>query len=538
MPEYSQPCLVAENLSCAVADRRWLFKNISISVFPGDHIALIGKNGIGKSTLLRCLSEQQKPIQGTISSQATALYVSQLSSLASAVQDLSVLDFLSANTDAWWEIERVLETVFGTVLELASPLRYLSGGEMMQLLLAIALWRKPDLLLLDEPTNHLDYVALEQLHQALSQFKGALIIVSHKPFFLDQVVNTVWELTPKGIGVYGGHYSFYQAQKQLERDAAVRSHEVARKELKKTKATVLKEQKRAAQSIRNGGRYVVLNREARGMAGTMKNWAKLTAGRLKVKHEKAMNAAAQKVAATKVHVNRATHIQLETKSQKHRNLIDVCNADLFVGAQLLLKDMDFRVVSGDRIAIAGPNGSGKSSFIKAMLRLDSVATLKNGDIQIAKMKTVYLDQHYALVDRRQTVLENMLRANSALAYQLVRQQLGHFLFFNDDVYKSASVLSGGELASLAIAMITISELDLLVLDEPTNNLDIETVDHIVQGLRQYEGALCVISHDLGFLSRIGIQQSFQILDASLKTTAYLPNEQSHYYEELLSRSNA
>ena len=538
MPEYSQPCLVAENLSCAVADRRWLFKNISISVFPGDRIALIGKNCIGKSTLLQCLSGQRRPTQGTISSQATALYVSQLSSLASAVQDLSVLDFLSATADAWWEIEHVLETVFGTVLELASPLRYLSGGEMMQLLLAIALWRKPDVLFLDEPPNHIDFWALEQLRKALSRYQGAFIIVSHNPHFLDQVVDTTWEFTAAGLRVYGGNYSFYREQTDLEAEAAVRSHETARKELKRTKTTVLKEQKRAAQSSRKGRQQVAKGGIPRIVAGGFQRSAEQTAGKLKIKHERAMTAAMQKVKETKIRTHKATSVQIAVKSQKKRNLAEVCHADMWVAEKMLLKDVHFRIVSGDRIAIAGPNGSGKSSFIKAMLCFDSVATLKNGDIQIAQMKTVYLDQYYALIDRRQTVLENMRRANSALAYQLVRQQLGHFLFFNDDVYKSASVLSGGELARLAIAMITISELDLLVLDEPTNNLDIETVDQIVQGLRQYEGALCVISHDLDFLSRIGIQQSFQILDASLKTTAYLPNEQSHYYEELLSRSNA
>jgi ATPase subunit of ABC transporter with duplicated ATPase domains len=127
----------------------------------------------------------------------------------------------------------------------------------------------------------------------------------------------------------------------------------------------------------------------------------------------------------------------------------------------------------------------------------------------------------------------MQLANPHLQYQLIRQQLGHFLFFNDDVFKPASVLSGGELARLAIALISISEIDLLILDEPSNNLDIETVEQMVEAVNEYQGALWVISHDLDFLSRIDITQSFKLKNQALETTKYLPNEQEEYYQELL-----
>jgi ATPase subunit of ABC transporter with duplicated ATPase domains len=138
------------------------------------------------------------------------------------------------------------------------------------------------------------------------------------------------------------------------------------------------------------------------------------------------------------------------------------------------------------------------------------------------------------VDRQKTVLENMQQANPRLNYQVLRQQLGNFLFSNDEVHKSASVLSGGELARLALAIVGISEIDLLVLDEPTNNLDIETVDQIVEALDDYQGALLVISHDLGFLSRINITKALKLKDKVLQSTLHLPSATQEYHRELLN----
>lgn len=149
------------------------------------------------------------------------------------------------------------------------------------------------------------------------------------------------------------------------------------------------------------------------------------------------------------------------------------------------------------------------------------------------MKAVYLDQTYELVNRQQTILQNMQAANPSLSYQLLRQQLGHFLFKYNDVHKSTSVLSGGELARLAIAMISISEIDLLILDEPTNNLDIETVEQMIVGINEYQGALWVISHDLDFLNRINITQSYKLSNQALQFTSYLPSTPQQYYQELL-----
>ena len=238
---------------------------------------------------------------------------------------------------------------------------------------------------------------------------------------------------------------------------------------------------------------------------------------------------------TKTRTTKATHIQLEEKSQKRRNLIAIRGANLKVDKRLLIQNIQLQIASGDRIAFSGANGSGKSSLVKAVLgKSDALTLLESGEVLLAPaIKAVYLDQTYELVNREQTILENMRSANPDLAYQLLRQQLGHFLFFNDHIHKPAAVLSGGELARLAIAIISISQLDLLVLDEPTNNLDIETVDHMVEALNEYQGALWVISHDLDFLSRIDIIQTLKLKNQSLQIISCLPNEPEQYYRELL-----
>lgn len=535
MRNNKQPYLLAEGLTYELTSTRTLFKGIQVSVEQGDRIALVGANGVGKSTLLQILAGQIDPSAGSVWRSGSIYYLPQISTIRQQIKADTVLNFLSSISDEWWKISNILEMQFNTTLDLSLSIDRLSGGELTKLFLAIGLSQEPNVLLLDEPTNHMDYLALEELQQFLRQFDGAFIIVSHKPFFLDRVVDTTWELTPNGVTVYGGNFSLYREQKQAEMEARLRSHEVARKELKRAKAAAMQEQQRADQSRRNGRQKFLSGSIDKVAAGGLMRKAEVTAGKLKQKHEAAVSDAAQKVAQTKVRTNKATSIQLEQRSQKHKNLIEIRGANLWVADRLLLENIQFHLACGDRVAIAGANGSGKSSLTKAILNVKgSRSFLESGDVLLsATMKVVYLDQTYELVNRDLTILENMQAANPELDYQLIRQQLGHFLFFNDDVYKSASVLSGGELARLALAIVSICEIDLLILDEPTNNLDIPTVEQIVEAVNEYHGALMLISHDLDFLSRINITKAFKLQNRALQMTTYLPNQLEQYYLELL-----
>ncbi|WP_225895778.1 ATP-binding cassette domain-containing protein [Dendronalium phyllosphericum] len=228
--------LLADNLSYQLGLERTLFQGIQVSIEAGDafgktlshqRIALVGRNGVGKSTLLKILAGQINPSTGSVWQQGIVYYLPQISTIRQEINTGTVLNFLISISEEWWKIEEILQAQFHTNLDLSLPIGNLSGGELTKLFLAIGLSQQPNLLLLDEPTNHMDLPALESLRQFLLEFSGAYVIVSHKPFFLNQVTEVTWELTPGGVKVYGGNFSYYREQKQIELEVALRRREAA-----------------------------------------------------------------------------------------------------------------------------------------------------------------------------------------------------------------------------------------------------------------------------------------------------------------------
>ncbi|MBD2462472.1 ABC-F family ATP-binding cassette domain-containing protein [Oscillatoria sp. FACHB-1407] len=533
--------LHASCLAYELSATKTLFHDLSLNIQPGDRIGLVGVNGVGKSTLLKLLARQLQPTSGTITSTGTIHYLPQISQVQRAIAPQTVLGFLSNAIEEWWVVTQWLEERFDTVLDLEQSINNLSGGEFTRLMLAIALAQQPDVLLLDEPTNHLDFWALHQLQTQLQTFPEAFVIVSHKPFFLDQVVNTIWELTPTELKVYGGNHTFYQTKKESDRQAAIRTHETAQKELKQAKAALQAELTRATRSQRDGHRHAIASGMGKMARDYYANRASSNAGATKLKHQAAVAQATQAVEATKQFVPKATQVVLREASPKRRTLVELQNTRLLREDRCLIESATLTLKTGDRLAILGANGSGKSSLIQAILGTETgntSARLVGEWVQTANpMRVVYLDQSYALIDRHQTLLENMRSANPDLDYQVLRQQLGHFLFFEDAIHKPAAVLSGGELARLAIALISISTIDLLVLDEPTNNLDWDTVQQMVTGLNRFEGAMWIISHDLEFLSQVSVTQAYTLQNCTLHAMHHLPNEPDAFYQEVLQLTN-
>lgn len=531
--------LSTSNLGYSLPDGKIILSSINISLESGIKVGLVGPNGIGKSTLLKILAGTLQPTQGQLKVSGLPYYLPQVSSVRGSLSQQNLLEFLNTLTENWWVITDILEQKFYTYLDLSSPIYALSGGEFTKLLLAAGLATDADILLLDEPTNHLDVESLDVLSSVLNNFQGAFVLVSHKPFFLDQVTNYTWELSSKGIKTYGGNYSFYRKQKDLEHQTALKNHEKARKDVRAAQAAMAREQERAARSLREG-RQQARDRSMSAMErGTFANQASASASKGAKTSQQRLEKAKQQFGETKIKTRKTTHISLNSGDRRVGNLIAIDGARLCLQDRVLVDSIAFDVAYGDRVCIAGANGSGKSCFVKSILELLNDSSSNNGlsgghTYVNRSMKVLYFDQDYSILDRTESVFNNVKAVRKDLADEEIRNQLGQYLFRSREVDKLVEVLSGGEMARLTLAILAIAEADLLILDEPTNNIDIEVSEQMIDALNDYKGSLIAISHDIDFLSRIGIERAYKIEEKSLKQMSFLPSDKEPYYGELLS----
>lgn len=528
--------LNAQNIGFEVENHS-ILEGVSVSLGSKERVGLVGPNGSGKSSLMKIMAGLVQPTSGEVIRSGQSYYVPQLD-LPLFKSDMSILEYLSSIHDEWWDITDLLERKFGIHdINIEQTLATLSGGELIKLHLAIALTLNPEVLFLDEPTNHLDLPSIEMLIEFLYEYEGSFVVVSHDPFFLDQVTNTTWEIEDKKANRFGGNYSDYREQKAAILEGRARQHEAAKKELDKTKKAIQREQERAGKSRRTGKALKGDRSMSAVEKGFFKNKASATAGRNKAKLDESAEDAKEKIQATKATHRRKAHVALETESGSRGRTLARTNkfkVELQDG-RTLVENAEMTISYGDRIVLTGRNGAGKTMFVKALLG-ESASLKAEGESYLAPdSKVVYLSQKYEIVDPDLSLVENMQKTNRDLSYEQIRKLLGNFLFFNqEDINKKASVLSGGEVARLAFAMITAGPVDLLVLDEPTNNLDIDTVDSIVNALEDFPGAIITISHNIDFLSRIGVEQAYVINDRKLKRLGTIPENEEEFYDELMS----
>ncbi|MEK7202660.1 MAG: ABC-F family ATP-binding cassette domain-containing protein [Patescibacteria group bacterium] len=540
-----------QDISYKLPTGRQLLIGINLAVSPGDKIALVGKNGSGKTTLLKIIAGLLSPTNGSIVKNGQSTYLSQLG-LDESDQELSIQSYITKYCEEWWDILIELGSKFGIKdLDPAKKVSKLSGGEVVKLNLTIATSKNPEILLLDEPTNHLDISSREILKDYLQHSTGSFLITSHDSFFIDPVCNQIWELDDGRIVPYGGNYSFYQAQKQIALEAKEKHYQAVKKEAKKVEASKQREEVRAARSLRIG-------RELKGdrsMSNFEKGFFKNKAGQTAASRGKNIRQRQQglttKSELLKSSVAKKANLRLETSDAQNRRLFMVSGAKLKVGTATQLESVDIDIRRGDRIALIGSNGSGKTSLIRALTGDGDSCSLTGGEIRRAEDLTfTYLNQMYEIVSPEKTLIENIFASNSQISYESAREALASFLFFEDSVVnQTASNLSGGEKARLAFAMISVSLTDLIFLDEPTNNLDIETVDTIIRGLSGYGGALVVVSHNIDFLAAIGITRSYIIVSGvsasftrrisptikhrELKMMMHTPEEKLDFYTEMV-----
>lgn len=524
--------LILQNIGYIHPNKDLLFEDIDLTINKQDKIALVGNNGIGKSTLLQIIAGRLQPSAGTVKASSTPYYVPQhfgQYNTYTIAQALGIADKLqalkeilggqvtagnmTALDDDWGIEERCSEALAHWGLEgmqLQQPMSTLSGGQKTKVFLAGIFIHKPQIVLLDEPSNHLDIAGRAILYDYIRSANSMLVVVSHDRTLLN-LLNTVCELSKRGITTYGGNYDFYAVQKAIEANALNEDLKGKEKALRKAKET-------ERESIERQQKLDARGRKKQDKAGvptialnTLRNNAEKSTSRMKEVHAEKTGAIVNEINELRKELPGKDKMKIGfDDTQLHRGKILVTAKDInySYGAQLLWKEpLNFQLNSGERIAIAGINGSGKTTLIKMILgALEPAAgTL----YRAADIRAVYIDQDYSLIDNGLSVYEQAQQFNTGhLEEHEIKSRLTHFLFTKADWDKPCYALSGGEKMRMVLCCLTIAQQapDMIVLDEPTNNLDIQNIEILTTAIKEYQGTVIVISHDARFLDEVGVEQ--------------------------------
>ncbi|HEY4493100.1 MAG TPA: ABC-F family ATP-binding cassette domain-containing protein [Candidatus Paceibacterota bacterium] len=498
-PKRQRPFIIANDISFEVGSGVSVFKNLSLSL-SGEKTGLVGRNGVGKTTLLRILEGELEPTEGKVQRAGVIAYLPQDYQLDLSQTVAEVLDAKNAQ-------ELNMQNL-GPGRQLSS----LSGGERARIALAKLLLSDPDFIILDEPTNNLDHSSREDIYNLVRNWKGGLLVVSHDRDLLN-LMDQILELSKQGLKTYGGNHESYKKQKEVESEAAKKQLVNAKKELKKTKKqaqkTKEKQQKRSSQGKKMRDKIGL----PKIILGMMKEASQTTSARLQALHKERVEGAASNVERAKERISPENQIHVDlsgTVVPAGKLIIEMKNVSFsYEGGKNLFQGFNLKLHGPVRVALNGPNGSGKTTLIRLML--DEIRP-SDGEISLGVDKFAYLDQGAAILSQDKTLIEN-LKSVSGLEDAAARKWLGRFLFPDQDVFKKVGALSGGERMRAALACVLAGDEppNLLVLDEPTNNLDLDSIEQIESVLLNFRGALIVISHDKSFLKNIGIKDEVNLL---------------------------
>jgi ATPase subunit of ABC transporter with duplicated ATPase domains len=522
--------LILQNISYKHNNKELLFDNISFTVNNHEKIALIGNNGSGKSTLLRIIAGESEPLNGELRLGSEPYYIPQIFgqynelTIAEALHIANKLkafkeiiegnvteENLNILNDDWTIEERCNNALKYWKLEdldLTAKMDTLSGGQKTKIFLAGILIHQPELVLMDEPSNHLDTAARELLYDFIESTSSTLLIVSHDRSLLNKL-NTTYELNKHGVAVYGGNYDFYAEQKQIEINALnqdLHSKEKAlRKAREKERETIERQQKLDARGKKKQEKSGV----ARIMMNTLRNNAENSSSKLKGVHAEKIDGISQELRELRSSIPDIDQMKIGFDNSilhKGKVLFKANEINFKYKEQLLWKEnLNIEIISGNRIALKGVNGSGKTTLIKIILgELDP----QIGTVFRADNKSIYIDQDYSLIQNQLKVYDQAQYFNtSGLEEHEIKMRLNRFLFSREDWDKPCFALSGGEKMRLMLCCLTINKEspDLIILDEPTNNLDIQNIEILTKAINEYQGSLIVVSHDTHFLEQINIE---------------------------------
>jgi len=494
---------------------RPILDDVSLTVIPGEKIALVGANGAGKTTLLRivCGAEEADSGQVQLSTGWTIGYLPQ----DAGVQDERTLwdEMLAAHADLLAlqheatdiehalngdhseqelgrlvdrhaevlarfesrggyrveaEIHKVLAGLGFGQQDLHKRTSEFSGGWRTRIALAKLLVRSPDLLLLDEPTNHLDLEATEWLEQYLTTSSASAIVVSHDRYFLDRMISRTVELEAGKLAEYAGNYSFHLAEKERRIAAAQAAYERQQRELKRQQVFIDRFRAKATKATQ-------------------------------VKSREKMLAKVERLEAPR-NETRTIALRFPPAKPSYREVLTLQNVAKRYGAQTVFDGLALTLERGERLALVGPNGSGKSTLLRMLAEVeppDRGTLLHGSGVTVG----YYAQDQTEVLNVNRTVLDEAWAAAPAgWGEAQIRTLLGRFCFTGDDAYKPIGVLSGGEKARLAITRLLLQPANLLLLDEPTNHLDLASREELERALRQFQGTVVMASHDRYFMDRV------------------------------------
>jgi ATP-binding cassette subfamily F protein 3 len=531
-----------------------IFSGISLGIPPAARIAIVGPNGIGKTTLLRILIGLDEPSRGTVQRARNLRlgYLPQEAGLTGthtlweeclkAVADLRLLedelaqleqamsdavqaeDALARYGPLQHEFERrggytyelrIRQTLTGLGFDASDysrPITQLSGGQRTRAVLARLLLSSPDLLVLDEPTNHLDIAAVEWLESYMSLWEGAALIVSHDRYFLDRVVDHIWEMSRSGMETYRGNYTAYLQHRQERWELRQQIFETEKERLLK-EIDYVKRNISGQRTLQAKGKLRRLSRQVEAIesvgldAMQGRNWAEISAEADISTHSMGAEEAERRIRALRSPSSRPPRLHMNLKAGQRSGDLVLRTYNVKIGYQdegrALFLVPDLVLKRGECAALIGPNGAGKTTFLKTLLgKLPPLA----GEVRLgASLDIAYFAQAHEDLNPAHTLVEEIEIMAPGMLLAEVRSYLARFLFSGEDVFRQVSTLSGGERGRLALAKLSLTQANLLLLDEPTNHLDIPSQEILQEVLQDFAGTILLVSHDRYLIDALGTQ---------------------------------
>ena len=523
------PSITVSKLSWSTPDGRAVLADLDLQ-FQSERTAIVGRNGVGKSTLLRLLTGELAPAAGHISIDGRIAMLRQTVQVAAdeTIADLfgitpalallrnAATGNASADeiADADWTLEARIDAALAGVGQPLPPetrLAALSGGQRTRAAIAAAIFAAPDFLLLDEPTNNLDRAGREAVRDLLRGWRGGAIVVSHDRELLEDM-DAIVELTAHGAARYGGGWSAYRARKDVEQAAAEADLAGAEKRLdaaqRQAQAATERQDRRDARgrgtAIRGGIPKILLGARKRRAEETRAAGTRLA--------DRQRGEAEHRLSAARAHIEIVDPLSVglaSTGLPSSRTVLEI--ADVTAGytkGRPIIENLSLTITGPERIAITGPNGSGKSTLLALI-----AGTLQPWSGRVhAPLPAALFDQRVTLLDPALSIAANFLAINPGTTNNQCRAALARFRFRADAADRITGTLSGGQLLRAGLACVLGAPVPppLLILDEPGNHLDLESLTAVETGLAAYDGALIVVSHDSAFLGAIGIARTIEL----------------------------